>query len=196
VRSPALGAEPGQISWFSHGSRTTRRKKRGIARGGSPRRFHPNRCSGWGSTARGAVTPTKAMPRRKKSNQKPCNLVNAKRGWQPRGYGEESASSIDSAVHDLIDAAFKSAVAILTVNRAVLVEAAALLLAKETLAGDELRQISSKVVMPGSPAKNGRSSPQHRAVNITSHKTLRFHLRKRARLPAASTSVWASSGRH
>jgi cell division protease FtsH len=80
-------------------------------------------------------------------------LLGTPADWQPRRYGEETASSIDSAVHDLIEAAFKSAVAILTVNRAVLVEAAALLLAKETLAGDELRQISNKVVMPGSPAK-------------------------------------------
>ena len=55
--------------------------------------------------------------------------------WHPRRYAEETAAAIDVAVRGIIDTAFKSAAAILTANRAVLDEAAAVLLTKETLAG-------------------------------------------------------------
>ena len=77
----------------------------------------------------------------------PAPLLGAPTGmeWQPRRYAEETAAAIDSAVRGLIDTAFKRAVGILTANRALLDKAAAVLLAKETLAGDDLRAIAEHI---------------------------------------------------
>ncbi|MFC4346500.1 ATP-dependent zinc metalloprotease FtsH [Kordiimonas lipolytica] len=57
-----------------------------------------------------------------------------------RHYSEETASKIDSAVHDLIDKAFDAATNILREKRDILNAAAAGLLEKETLSGKELGQ--------------------------------------------------------
>ena len=81
--------------------------------------------------------------------------------WQPRRYGEETAAAIDAAVRGLIEAAFRSAVTILTANRTLLDKAAVQLLAKETLSGDELRivadQVSPAVPATPPPPKTGLS---------------------------------------
>jgi cell division protease FtsH len=66
--------------------------------------------------------------------------------WRPRRYGEETATAIDKAVRDLIDAAFQNANAILAANRGLLNQTAAELLAKETLAPEDLRTIADRLV--------------------------------------------------
>jgi cell division protease FtsH len=68
--------------------------------------------------------------------------------WRPRRYGEETAATIDVAVRQLIEAAFAKAVSILTANRTLLSEAAAALLAKETMSADDLSGIAAKLSPP------------------------------------------------
>jgi len=70
--------------------------------------------------------------------------------WRPRSYGEETAAAIDAAVRDLIDAAFKRAVESLNANRTVLDQSAKELLTKETLSGEELQEIATKLTSIGS----------------------------------------------
>lgn len=65
--------------------------------------------------------------------------------WHPRRYGEETAGAIDTAVRELIDAAFKRAVEILAANRELLDQAAKELLAKETFSAEDLREIAAKL---------------------------------------------------
>jgi cell division protease FtsH len=66
--------------------------------------------------------------------------------WQPRHYGDETASAIDVAVRRLIDDAFTRAQAILAANKALLIESATVLLAKETLSEDELKPFAARLV--------------------------------------------------
>ena len=66
--------------------------------------------------------------------------------WQPRHYGDAAADAIDQAVRGLIDDAFKRAGVILAANKALLVESATALLAKETLTEDELRPFAARLV--------------------------------------------------
>jgi cell division protease FtsH len=66
--------------------------------------------------------------------------------WHPRRYAEQTAAAIDNAVRGMIDVAFKSAVAILNANRAILEQAATTLLAKETMSGDDLRAVAERVI--------------------------------------------------
>ncbi len=72
-------------------------------------------------------------------------LLGTQSEWRPRNYAEQTAAAIDLAVRDLIDAAFKSAVSILSANRALLDDAAERLLTRETLAGDDLHAIAERV---------------------------------------------------
>ncbi len=69
--------------------------------------------------------------------------------WQPRHYGDATAGAIDVAVRRLIDDAFTRAQSILAANKALLLESAAELLAKETLSEDELRPFAARLVLPG-----------------------------------------------
>jgi cell division protease FtsH len=66
--------------------------------------------------------------------------------WQPRHYGDATAGAIDRAVRSLIDEAFTRARSILAANKALLVESAHELLAKETLSEDELRPFAARLV--------------------------------------------------
>lgn len=61
--------------------------------------------------------------------------------WRPRRYSETSAAAIDSAVHQLIDAALAQAAGILAGERSVLDNAAAELLSRETLSGADLAAV-------------------------------------------------------
>ncbi|HEX9277422.1 MAG TPA: cell division protein FtsH, partial [Casimicrobiaceae bacterium] len=61
----------------------------------------------------------------------------------PREYSDETAREIDRSVRAISEAAFKRAVAILTVNRAVLEEGARQLLQKETLTEAEIAVIAA-----------------------------------------------------
>ncbi len=65
-----------------------------------------------------------------------------------RNYSEETAREIDCAIRGLVERAFKRARHILEANREVLEEAAATLLAKETLESDELQKLLSRVELP------------------------------------------------
>lgn len=65
--------------------------------------------------------------------------------WQPRRYGEATATAIDGAVKTLVEEAFEHAVVILRRNRALLEKSAKRLLDKETLAGEELQSIITEV---------------------------------------------------
>jgi len=69
--------------------------------------------------------------------------------WRPRQYGEETATAIDTAVRELIDAAFQKASSILTANRVLLNEAAGDLLAKETMSGDDLQTVARRLAGKG-----------------------------------------------
>jgi cell division protease FtsH len=71
--------------------------------------------------------------------------------WRPRRYGEATADAIDMAVRELIDNAFKTAVEILTPNRALLDEAAKGLLAKETFSTEDLKKIANGLSPSGQP---------------------------------------------
>jgi len=70
--------------------------------------------------------------------------------WQPRRYGEATADAIDTAVRNLIEAAFKKAVEILTANRDLLDRSAKELLTKETFSTEDLKKVSSELVSAGS----------------------------------------------
>jgi cell division protease FtsH len=76
--------------------------------------------------------------------------------FQPRRYGETTASAIDRAIHDLLETAFARAGTILTANEALLRRAAAQLLQTETLAGAELESIAAQV----QPAGDGRKAAE------------------------------------
>ena len=74
----------------------------------------------------------------------PNSLLGQAYGTQ-RLYGEETAREIDLAVRDIVQAQFQRARAILATNRALLDEAAGILLANETLAGAQLEGILGRV---------------------------------------------------
>lgn len=61
--------------------------------------------------------------------------------WLRRTYSEQTAASIDKAVRELIDAAFVRARAILMSERAVLEQAAVVLLQEETMSGERLEEL-------------------------------------------------------
>src|SRR5579875_1970283 len=84
----------------------------------------------------------------------PAPLLGSPAGveWRPRHYGEATAAAIDDALRNLIDAAFKKAVAILEANRDLLTESAKELLAEETLSAERLNAIASKVRRPATRA--------------------------------------------
>jgi cell division protease FtsH len=62
-----------------------------------------------------------------------------------RLYGEETAREIDVEVRDIVEAQFQRARAILSANRQLLGEAAAKLLATETLSGTQLDDYLGRV---------------------------------------------------
>jgi len=72
-------------------------------------------------------------------------MLDNSREWQPRHYSEATAGAIDDAVRKLIDDCFQRALAILSVNRALLDQAATNLLAKETFSADELKEIAGRL---------------------------------------------------
>jgi cell division protease FtsH len=73
--------------------------------------------------------------------------------WRPRRYGESTAAAIDAAVRQLIDVAFRRAVAILKANQRVLGQAATDLLKQETLSGAQLQGIAAKLTPVEFPAE-------------------------------------------
>jgi cell division protease FtsH len=62
-----------------------------------------------------------------------------------RLYSEATAREIDVAVRELVEGAFQRATALLTDNRALLDQGASELLARETLAGNELQALLGRV---------------------------------------------------
>jgi cell division protease FtsH len=66
-----------------------------------------------------------------------------------RLYGEETAREIDVAVRGIVESQFQRARAVLSINRALLDDAAAQLLATETLGGEQLEQILGRVGKEG-----------------------------------------------
>lgn len=67
-------------------------------------------------------------------------------------YSEETAREIDRAVRDLVGRAFRRAREILDANRDLLDESANLLLARETLAEEELRAFAARIRAASLPA--------------------------------------------
>jgi cell division protease FtsH len=65
--------------------------------------------------------------------------------WRPRQYSEQTAAGIDAAIHDLVEAAFTRARAILQANMPALREGAAELLREETISGERLAALAAKV---------------------------------------------------
>ncbi len=74
--------------------------------------------------------------------------------WRPRNYGDATAEAIDGAVRNLIDLAFRRAVAILGANRALLEQAAGDLLSKETFLAEDLKTVAKKLRAAGSGSKD------------------------------------------
>ncbi|MGH7069751.1 MAG: ATP-dependent zinc metalloprotease FtsH, partial [Acetobacteraceae bacterium] len=68
--------------------------------------------------------------------------------FQPRQYGEETASAIDDAVRLLTDGAYARARGILAANERVLRESASALLEKETLSAAEISAITGPLQTP------------------------------------------------
>ena len=68
--------------------------------------------------------------------------------FQPRQYGEETASAIDEAVRDLVDGAYARARAILAANEKGVRAAARELLAKETMTAEEIQAIIGPLSTP------------------------------------------------
>ena len=68
--------------------------------------------------------------------------------FQPRQYGEETATAIDEAVRDLVDGAYARARAILTASEKGLRDAARVLLAKETMTAAEIVAITGPLSPP------------------------------------------------
>jgi cell division protease FtsH len=69
--------------------------------------------------------------------------------WRPPAqYGEATATRIDEAIRELVELAYKRALALLTANKSLLGEAAQKLLANETLSGEELRQLTGRIRQP------------------------------------------------
>ncbi|MGH7057469.1 MAG: ATP-dependent zinc metalloprotease FtsH, partial [Acetobacteraceae bacterium] len=72
--------------------------------------------------------------------------------WQPRQYGEETASAIDDAIRDLVDSAYTRARAILAANEGALHKVSAELLSKETMTADDITAITGPLSDPAAPA--------------------------------------------
>jgi cell division protease FtsH len=72
-------------------------------------------------------------------------------GLKSREFSEETAREIDNAVKELVDRAFAKAVNILTDKRAVLERGAQLLLQKETLSEDDLRELQRGLAPAAAP---------------------------------------------
>ncbi|MBI1180316.1 MAG: ATP-dependent zinc metalloprotease FtsH [Alphaproteobacteria bacterium] len=82
-----------------------------------------------------------ALDRDRQSFLKPGEFAG---GSRERDYSEETAATIDREVHRILDAVFSRAVGILGDHRALLEEAARLLLEKETLEGAELQALIAR----------------------------------------------------
>ena len=78
-------------------------------------------------------------------------LGTAADAWQPRQYGEATASAIDSQVKEFIEEALKRAQAILLRNRDVLGRMAERLLAQETLTARDLDQVRAQLIAEEPP---------------------------------------------
>ena len=64
-----------------------------------------------------------------------------------RDFSEDTASTIDQEVYDLVDVAYKRATQVLVDNRSVLDELADLLVEKETVDAEELQELSGVIVL-------------------------------------------------
>jgi cell division protease FtsH len=73
-------------------------------------------------------------------------LGGATPSWRPRAYGDRTADNIDDAVKQLLDAAIKTARAILERNRVVLERGAQQLLAHETLDTNALTKLGAELI--------------------------------------------------
>jgi cell division protease FtsH len=75
--------------------------------------------------------------------------------WQPRRFSEQTAHEIDKAVRTRLEAALARAIGILSDNRTALDQGAELLLARETLNGDELPAVRSPATI--APSEGGQA---------------------------------------
>lgn len=87
--------------------------------------------------------------------------------FKTRLYSEETAREIDIAVRKLVEEAYRRTRAVLEANRKTLEEGARALLQKETLTGEELREIFASVEKNGhSPRDNGEKPGEKRESAI------------------------------
>ena len=86
--------------------------------------------------------------------------------WQPRRYGEATATAIDLAVKDLIDKAFGRAVLILERNRALLRRLAKELLIKETFSNDDLKELRRSIIPDSIDQEMGGGIGRAAAVSL------------------------------
>jgi ATP-dependent Zn protease len=69
-------------------------------------------------------------------------------GHAPKEYSEATAQDIDAEVRQIMEAQFTRVTTILTARQRILREAAAVLLRKETITGEELQAIASQTEAP------------------------------------------------
>ena len=90
---------------------------------------------------------TRSLPAGKRAfllDERPARFLGQAYGSR-RLYAEETAREIDVAVRGIVEAQFHRAQAILVTNRALLADAAGLLLANETLSGVQLDDVLRRV---------------------------------------------------
>ncbi|GAB2778955.1 ATP-dependent zinc metalloprotease FtsH [Halomonas shantousis] len=100
----------------------------------------------------GQVTYEKASP----------NLLQQPFAESQRHYSEATAQAIDRAVRELVDAAFQRATALLQARRPLLERGAELLLQRESLSGEEIRQLleADSAAAPDAAVKETATSRQ------------------------------------
>jgi cell division protease FtsH len=76
-----------------------------------------------------------------------------------RRFSEDTARDIDEAVRKIVDEAFRRTIAILQRNRPILERCAEVLLKKETLLGDELRELAQGLA-PAAETPGGMPAPE------------------------------------
>lgn len=81
--------------------------------------------------------------------QEPSPLLQVPGYTGPRNYSEHTARAIDEAVTEIVAAAYKRALDVLTHNRGVLEGAAAQLLERETLSEPDVARIAAQLANPG-----------------------------------------------
>ncbi|HEX9015788.1 MAG TPA: ATP-dependent zinc metalloprotease FtsH [Chloroflexota bacterium] len=109
-------------------------------------------------------------------------------GFEQKAYSDEMAREIDQEIRLLMDDARARAKAVLSEHRSSLDEISLLLLEKETLSGDEFRELLKPAISP-EPLAVEMVAPQPVVESVPVHATSRASSAKRVSAPAVSPSA-------